>query len=180
MTTQSAKLSSNKVKNLQSRRAALETPTDLDPKAVKEIASGLNILLADVYTLYFKTKNFHWHISGPHFREYHKLLDKQAGELLEITDVIAERVRKIGGGALKSLSQVVAHQRILENEAEFVAAQDMLAELRDDNMDLISDMRALHDIADEGRDVATASLIEGWIDEAEKRVWFLFETTRGA
>lgn len=181
MANASAKLTNGKIKNLQARRRApLTTPTDLDPKAVKAITAGLNMLLADVYTLYFKTKNFHWHISGPHFREYHKLLDKQASELLDMTDIIAERVRKIGGGALKSLAQVVESQRIIENDADYVDALDMLAELRDDSMMLTRHMRTLHDIAAEGKDYATTSLIEGWIDETEKRTWFLFESTRGA
>ncbi|AEP08754.1 ferritin-like domain protein [Micavibrio aeruginosavorus ARL-13] len=140
----------------------------------------MNALLADVYTLYFKTKNFHWHISGPHFREYHLLLDDQAAEILNMTDIVAERVRKIGAGTLKSLNQIVQQQRLLENEADFVDPRDMLAELRDDNLTLIQSMRNLHDLVAEKEDVAAASLIEVWIDEAERRVWFLFETGRAA
>ena len=180
MATQSAKLTNGKIKNLQARRRApLMTPTDLDPKAVKAITAGLNMLLADVYTLYFKTKNFHWHISGPHFREYHLMLDEQAAELLAMTDVIAERVRKVGGGALKSLAQIVEGQRIMENEADYVEAQDMLAELQEDNRTLVRHMRGLHDLVSDVEDYATTSLIEAWIDETERRTWFLFESTRG-
>ncbi|WP_049782078.1 Dps family protein [Micavibrio aeruginosavorus] len=175
------KQSSGKINDLQARRRApLTTPTSLNPQTVAEIAGAMNALLADVYTLYFKTKNFHWHISGPHFREYHLLLDDQAAEILNMTDIVAERVRKIGAGTLKSLNQIVQQQRLLENEADFVDPRDMLAELRDDNLTLIQSMRNLHDLVAEKEDVAAASLIEVWIDEAERRVWFLFETGRAA
>lgn len=162
------------------RDASLQTPSDLAPNAVKDIAGGLNLLLADAYALYLKTKNFHWHMSGPHFRDYHLLLDEQAGQIDAITDVIAERVRKLGARTLHSIGEISRKQRILDNDADFVSPQDMLAELRDDNKQFISALRQLHDLCDEQGDVATASLIEVWIDEAERRVWFLFEAGRQA
>ena len=133
---------------------------------------------ADVYALYLKTKNFHWHMSGPHFRDYHLLLDEQAAQLLAMTDDMAERVRKIGGNTLRSIGQISRQQRILDNDADFVAPDDMLAELRDDNKQLVDSLRELHDLTDEAGDSATTSLIENWIDEGERRTWFLFETLR--
>jgi starvation-inducible DNA-binding protein len=160
------------------RAAPLETPTDLGSDAVRDISGALNILLADIFALYLKTKNFHWHISGPHFRDYHLLLDEQAAQIFATTDDIAERVRKIGGMTLRSIGQISRSQRILDNEADYVTPLDMLAELRDDNQQLVAHLRETHDLCDEHRDVATASLLENWIDEAERRTWFLFETTR--
>jgi starvation-inducible DNA-binding protein len=138
----------------------------------------LNLLLADVFALYMKTKNFHWHVSGPHFRDYHLLLDEQADQLYDTTDPIAERVRKLGGTTLRSIGHIAGLQRVLDNDAEFVTPQDMLAELRDDNMQLAAHMRETHNVCDEHGDVATASLLENWIDEAERRIWFLFEAGR--
>ena len=162
----------------QRRQAPLTTPTDLGEEARAELAGGLRILLADVFALYLKTKNFHWHVSGPHFRDYHLLLDEQSDELFAITDPIAERARKLGGAALRSIGQIARLQRLSDNDAEFVDAKDMLAELRQDNQALVVSLRQLHELCDEKGDVATASLIENWIDEAERRVWFLFESTR--
>jgi starvation-inducible DNA-binding protein len=160
------------------RTAPLETPTDLKPNSVRDIAGALNILLADIFGLYVKTKNFHWHISGPHFRDYHLLLDEQADQIFAATDIIAERVRKIGGTTVRSIGHIGRLQRIKDNDADFVTPLDMLAELRDDNKDLTARLRETHDLCDERRDVATASLLENFIDEAERRTWFLFETTR--
>jgi len=162
------------------RAAALDTPTDLKPAGVREISGGLNVLLADMFALYLKTKNFHWHVSGPHFRDYHLLLDEQADQIFATTDALAERVRKIGGMTVRSIGQVRRLQRVLDNDAEFVTAMDMLAELRDDNRQLASNMRETHGLCDEHGDVASASLIEVWIDEAERRTWFLFEASRNA
>ena len=161
------------------RKAPLATPTDLKSNAVKDIAGGLNVLLADTFALYMKTKNFHWHVSGTHFRDYHLMLDEQADQLQAITDPIAERVRKIGATTLRSTGHIGRLQRISDNDADFVTPHDMLAELREDNVSMIARMRELHELCDEHNDVATASLLEVWIDEAERRVWFLFETTRG-
>jgi starvation-inducible DNA-binding protein len=158
--------------------APLSTPTDLKPNAVRDICAALNVLLADVFALYLKTKNFHWHISGPHFRDYHQLLDEQADQIFAITDPIAERVRKIGGATLRSIGQITRLQRVLDNDARFVTPLDMLAELRDDNRQLTANLREVHALCDEHNDVASASLVEVWIDEAERRAWFLFETTR--
>ena len=160
------------------RIAPLTTPTDLKSNAVKDISAALNILLADVFALYLKTKNFHWHMSGPHFRDYHLLLDEQADQIFATTDPIAERVRKIGGTTLRSIGEIARLQRVLDNDATFVTPLDMLAELRDDNRQLVASLREAHNVCDEGNDVATASLIENWIDEAERRAWFLFEATR--
>jgi starvation-inducible DNA-binding protein len=162
------------------RMAPLQTPTDLGSAASKEISGALNALLADMFALYLKTKNFHWHVSGPSFRDYHLLLDEQATQIYETTDPIAERVRKLGGTTLRSIGQISRLQRVLDNEADYVTPLDMLAELRDDNQQLVSRMREAHNVCDEHGDVATASLIEVWIDEAERRVWFLYETTRKA
>jgi starvation-inducible DNA-binding protein len=161
-----------------SRIAPLHTPTDLQPKAVQEIATALNLLLADMFALYLKTKNFHWHMSGPHFRDYHVLLDEQSDQIFATTDAIAERVRKIGGMTLRSIGQIGRLQRVLDNDASFVTPLDMLAELRDDNKQLVTSLREAHAICDEHADVASASVLENWIDEAERRVWFLFEATR--
>ena len=160
------------------RTAALHTRNDLGAEATKNLAGALNALLADIFALYVKTKNFHWHVSGPHFRDYHLLLDEQADQIFATTDPVAERVRKLGGSTLHSIGHIARLQRIKDNDAEFVSPQDMLAELRDDNLRLISQMREAHSVCDEHRDVATASLLEVWIDEAERRVWFLFEASR--
>jgi starvation-inducible DNA-binding protein len=162
------------------RTGPLATPTDLKPNAVRDLAGALNILLADMFGLYVKTKNFHWHISGPHFRDYHLLLDEQGEQIFATTDTIAERVRKIGGTTLRSIGHIGRLQRIEDNDADFVTPKDMLAELRDDNRQLAARMREIHDLCDEHGDVATASLLEVWIDEAERRTWFLFEATRSA
>jgi starvation-inducible DNA-binding protein len=162
------------------RTGPLATPTDLKPNAVRDLAGALNILLADMFGLYVKTKNFHWHISGPHFRDYHLMLDEQGEQIFATTDAIAERVRKIGGTTLRSIGHIGRLQRIEDNDADFVTPMDMLAELRDDNKDLAARMRETHDLCDEHGDVATASLLEVWIDEAERRTWFLFEATRAA
>jgi starvation-inducible DNA-binding protein len=160
------------------RKAPLATPTDLKPNAVRDLAGALNILLADMFGLYLKTKNFHWHVSGPHFRDYHLLLDEQGEQIFATTDAIAERVRKIGGTTLRSIGHIGRLQRIEDNDADFVTPMDMLAELRDDNKQLVASMRETHGLCDEHGDVATASLLEIWIDEAERRTWFLFEATR--
>lgn len=158
--------------------ASLATPTGLTADARRDISAGLTRLLADVFALYLKTKNFHWHISGPHFRDYHLLLDEQSDQIFAMTDAIAERARKIGGATLRSIGQIARQQRIQDNDADYVDAQDMLAELRDDNSQLTSILRQLHNTCDAHTDVATASLIENWIDETERRTWFLFESTR--
>ncbi len=160
------------------RQAANETPSDLGSQAAKNISAALNVLLADVFALYMKTKNFHWHMSGPHFRDFHLLLDEQGDQIFAMTDAIAERVRKIGGVTIRSIGQVARLQRLSDNDAEYVDPFDMLAELRDDNRMLLSSMREAHDLCDEENDVATASLLEVWIDEAERRIWFLFEIGR--
>ena len=160
------------------RRAPLVTPTDLGRDASVNIAAGMNGILADVFALYLKTKNFHWHMSGPHFRDYHLLLDEQADQLYAMTDPIAERIRKTGGATLRSIGHIARIQRIKDNDAEFVDAADMLAELREDNSTLAARLREVHDMVDELRDTATASLIENWIDETERRTWFLFEAGR--
>jgi starvation-inducible DNA-binding protein len=160
------------------RRAPLDTPTDLGSNATKHLSGALNVLLADMFALYMKTKNFHWHVSGSHFRDYHLLLDEQATQIYGTTDQIAERVRKLGGTTLHSIGEIARLQRVKDNEAEYVTPLDMLAELRDDNLQLVSHMRETHELCDEHRDVATASLLEVWIDEAERRVWFLYEASR--
>ena len=160
------------------RKAPLETPTDLKSNAVRDLSAALTTLLADTFALYVKTKNFHWHMSGPHFRDYHLLLDEQSDQIFAMTDPLAERVRKIGGTTIRSIGHIARLKRVEDNDADFVDAQDMLAELREDNKDLVARMREVHDLCDESRDVATASLIEVWIDEAERRTWFLFEASR--
>lgn len=156
----------------------LATPTDLKSNAVKDIAGAMNAILADTFALYMKTKNFHWHISGPHFRDYHLLLDEQAAEIFATTDDIAERVRKIGGNTLRSIGDIGRHQRLADNDAAYVDPADMLAELREDNQRVVASMREAHELCDEHNDVATASLLENYIDAAEKRVWFLYEIGR--
>jgi starvation-inducible DNA-binding protein len=174
---------SNKVTKLKARAkpaAALDTPTDLDSAAVKAISEALNGLLADSFALFLKTKNFHWHVSGPHFRDYHLLLDEQAADILGATDDMAERVRKIGGTTLRSIGHVAKLQSLEDNDADFVPPAMMLNELMNDNKKVAAAMRKAHDVADEHEDVATASLIENWIDQAEKRTWFLFEAARSA
>jgi len=166
-------------KSVKSRMsAALATPTDLGANATKDISGGLNILGADVVALWMKTKNFHWHVSGPHFRDYHLLLDDQSDQIYAMIDPIAERGRKLGGTALRSIGHVKKLQRVLDNDADYVTPQDMLAELREDNKTMAKNMRTLHEVCDEHNDVATASLLENWIDETEQRTWFLFEAAR--
>ena len=160
------------------RKAALDTPTNLTSNATRDVTGALNALLADMFALYLKTKNFHWHVSGPHFRDYHLLLDEQGEQIFSTTDDIAERVRKIGGTTLRSIGHIARLQRVIDNDSDFVSAQDMLAELRDDNKDLTQRLREVHEVCDQHGDVATASLIENWIDEAERRTWFLFEAAR--
>jgi starvation-inducible DNA-binding protein len=160
------------------RKAPLATPTDLRAAAIKDIAAAMNAILADVFALYLKTKNFHWHMSGPHFRDYHLLLDEQAAQVFAMTDPIAERIRKVGGATLKSIGHIARTQRLLDNDAEYVEPQDMLAELREDNKTLAARLRDTHNVCEEHRDIATASLIEVWIDETERRTWFLFEASR--
>ena len=163
---------------LRKQRAPLATPTDLDAKATRDVSGAMNAILADVFALYLKTKNFHWHMSGPHFRDYHLMLDEQGDQLFAMTDPIAERVRKLGGATLRSIGHIARLQRIDDNEAEYVEPEDMLAELREDNKALAARLREAHNVCDERHDIATASLIENWIDETEQRTWFLFETTR--
>ncbi len=161
------------------RTAPLQTPSDLSARAVQDISGALNVLLADMFALYLKTKNFHWHVSGSHFRDYHLLLDEQGDQIFGSTDSIAERVRKIGGTTLRSIGHICRLQRVSDNDEAFVTAPHMLAELRDDNSKLVVNLRKAHDLCDEHGDVASASLLETWIDEAERRVWFLYESTRG-
>jgi starvation-inducible DNA-binding protein len=160
------------------REAAIATPSDLGSDAVKNISGALNALLADVFSLYMKTKNFHWHMSGPHFRDYHLLLDEHGDQIFAMTDDIAERVRKIGGATIRSIGHVARLQRLSDNDAEFVDPFDMLAELREDNRMLLASMRGTHDLCDDENDVATTSLLEVWIDQTERRIWFLFEIGR--
>ena len=156
----------------------LEIPTDLSPNGVAEIARALRQLLADVFTLYVKTKNFHWHMSGHHFRDYHLLLDEHSQQIFAMTDDIAERARKIGGTTLRSISDISRNQRLQDNNEEFVTPQDMMAELCDDNQHLTRSLRSAHEVCDRHKDVATASMIEVWIDETERRTWFLSEVQR--
>ena len=159
-------------------KADLQSPTDLGANANRDVPAALRALLADVFALYLKTKNFHWHVSGRHFRDYHLMLDEQAEQIFAMTDDIAERARKIGGTTLRSIGQIAREQRILDNDADYVDPQDMLAELRSDNQQLTREMRRVHELCDEYGDVATASLLENWIDETERRIWFLYETGR--
>jgi starvation-inducible DNA-binding protein len=168
----------NAVEKRAGHTAALETPADFPASVTRDIAGALTVLLADVFALYVKTKNFHWHMSGPHFRDYHLLLDEQGAQIFAITDPLAERARKIGGTTIRSVGQISRQQRVLDNDAEYVTPSDMLAELRGDNAELAARMREVHGLCDEGGDVASASLLETWIDEAERRVWFLFEAGR--
>jgi starvation-inducible DNA-binding protein len=158
----------------------LVTPTDLKAGATKDIAGAMNAILADVFALYLKTKNFHWHMSGPHFRDYHLLLDEHGDQLFAMTDAIAERVRKVGGTTLRSIGHIARMQRVADNDAEYVEPEDMLAELREDNKTLAARLREAHGVCEEHEDIATASLIEVWIDETERRTWFLFEASRRA
>ncbi|MFC5067894.1 Dps family protein [Flaviflagellibacter deserti] len=162
------------------RMAALATPTDLGSNATRDISGAMNAALADTFALFLKTKNFHWHVSGPHFRDYHLMLDEQAEQIFATIDDMAERVRKIGGTTIRSIGHIGRLQRLSDNDADFVTPQDMLAELREDNKQMVKILREVHDLCDEYEDVATASLIENWIDEAERRMWFLFEAARGA
>ena len=157
------------------RDSPLATPTDLKPEATRDITAALNVILADVFALYLKTKNFHWHMSGAHFRDYHLLLDEQADQIFAMTDVLAERVRKVGGLTVHSIGEIARLQRIPDNDADFVTPLDMLAELREDNKTLLGALRTAHDVCEEHHDIATTSLIEVWIDETERRLWFLFE-----
>jgi starvation-inducible DNA-binding protein len=160
------------------RKAPLVTPTDLAAKATRDISGAMNGILADVFSLYLKTKNFHWHMSGPHFRDYHVMLDEQSDQIYAMTDPIAERVRKVGGTTLRSIGHIARLQRIADNDADYVEPSDMLGELREDNKTLATRLRQAHDVCDEYHDIATASLIEVWIDETERRTWFLFEAGR--
>jgi starvation-inducible DNA-binding protein len=171
----------SKVKTLEPRSARnLDTPTDLSPEGVKEISAALNGVLADSFALYLKTKNFHWHVSGPHFRDYHLLLDDQGEQIFATTDDLAERVRKIGGRTVRSIGHIAKLQSIRDNDADFVDPDEMLQELMRDNKAVVHRMREAHDVADKHEDVATASILENFIDDAEKRVWFLFEASRAA
>ena len=173
----------SKVRTLEPRRKAaeaLDTPTDLSEEAVRELSAALNAILADSFALYLKTKNFHWHVSGPHFRDYHLLLDEQGEQIFATTDVLAERVRKVGGTTLRSIGQIAKLQRIEDNDDTFVPPLDMLRELMNDNKAVAKAMREAHELADRHDDVATASLLETFIDDTEKRTWFLFEASRDA
>lgn len=156
----------------------LDTPTDLKTNAVNSVSDALNALLADSFALYFKTKNFHWHVSGPHFRDYHLLFDEQAAEIFATTDVIAERVRKIGSTTLRSIGDVSRHQTVKDNDKDYVSAKDMLAELRDDNLKMVESLRTLKDLADDAKDNATSAVVDEWTDAAERRAWFLFEAAQ--
>jgi starvation-inducible DNA-binding protein len=159
-------------------RTPLTTPTDLSAEATRDVSGAMNGILADVFVLYVKTKNFHWHLSGPHFRDYHLMFDEQADQIFAMTDPIAERVRKIGGATIKSIGHISRLKRVLDNDADYVEPEDMLAELCEDNKTLTARLREAHNVCDEHRDIATASLIEVWIDETERRTWFLFEASR--
>ena len=162
------------------QKTSLTTPTTLSENAVRDISAELTVLLSDVFALYLKTKNFHWHVSGPHFRDYHLMLDEQAAEIFAVTDDIAERVRKTGNTTLRSIGDIARHQSIKDNDSDFVAAADMLSELRDDNLKLVETLREAKDIADTARDNATSAMIDDWTDQAERRAWFLFEASRQA
>ena len=173
----------NKVRTLDTRRkvaASLDTPTDLSTDAVNAISAKLNTILADTFALYLKTKNFHWHVSGPHFRDYHLMLDEQADQIFASTDVIAERVRKLGGTTMRSIGHIAKLQTLKDNDEAYVAPVDMLAELMDDNKKVVEAMREAHEVCEDKKDVATASVLENFIDEAERRCWFLFEASRKA
>ena len=176
-----AKPAAQKMQSLKTeRKAPLATPSDLTRAATRDVTGAMNGILADVFALYIKTKNFHWHMSGPHFRDYHLLLDEQADQIYLMADPIAERIRKLGGTTLRSIGHIARTQRILDNDADYVEPLDMLAELREDNKSLASRLREAHNVVDEHHDIATASLIEVWIDETERRTWFLFEASRNA
>jgi starvation-inducible DNA-binding protein len=162
------------------QRAAIATSTDLSAGATRDISGAMNAILADVFALFVKTKNFHWHLSGPHFRDYHLLFDEQADQIFAMSDAIAERVRKVGGSTIRSIGHIAKLKRVSDNDAEYVEPSDMLAELREDNKALAGRLREAHNVCDENRDIATASLIEVWIDETERRTWFLFEAGRRA
>ncbi len=173
------KLDPKTIRRLKHRQMSpLNTPTDLKGTATKDISGALNAILADVWALYLKTKNFHWHMSGPHFRDYHLLLDEQADQIYAMSDPIAERVRKVGGTTLRSIGNISRLQRMADNDADYVEPEDMLAELRQDNTAFAGRLREAHEVCDTHRDIATASLIEVWIDETERRAWFLFEASR--
>jgi starvation-inducible DNA-binding protein len=172
-------ISPKKTADLKKKRgAAIATPTDLGAAATQDLQGALNAILADVFAIYLKTKNFHWHMSGPHFRDYHLLLDDQGDQLYAMTDPIAERVRKVGGITLRSIGHIARLQRVKDNDADFVTPLDMIAELHQDNKELAASLRRAHDVCEEHKDIATASLIENWVDETERRTWFLFETSR--
>lgn len=173
-----AETKSDLKKAAERRKAPLATPSDLGDNAVRDLTGALNELLADTFALFLKTKNFHWHVSGPHFRDYHLLLDEQSAQIIAMTDPIAERVRKLGGTTLRSIGHIARLQRVEDNDADYVDPEGMLAELRDDTKDFIQRMRTVHELTDEHNDFATSSLLDVWIDEAEKRHWFLFEATR--
>jgi starvation-inducible DNA-binding protein len=174
-------ISPKKTADLKKKRgAAIATPTDLGAAATQDLQGALNAILADVFAIYLKTKNFHWHMSGPHFRDYHLLLDDQGDQLYAMTDPIAERVRKVGGITLRSIGHIARLQRVKDNDADFVTPLDMIAELHQDNKELAASLRRAHDVCEEHKDIATASLIENWIDETERRSWFLFEASRNA
>jgi starvation-inducible DNA-binding protein len=165
---------------LEEHRLAVHSQrTDIAPESVKEISAALTALLADVFALYVKTKNFHWHMSGPHFRDYHLLLDDHGDQLFAMTDDIAERARKIGGTTLRSIGHIARIKRISDNDADYVTPEDMLSELWEDNKSLVLSMKGLHGLCDDAGDVATASLLENWIDETQRRSWFLYEMSRG-
>jgi len=164
---------------IKRQTAPLNNPSDIEPRAVKDITGALNALLADVFCLYVKTKNFHWHMSGPHFRDYHLLLDDHGDQIFAMTDDIAERARKIGGTTIRSIGHIARLQRIPDNDADFVTPADMLGELHENELALVLSMRAVHSLCDDAGDVATASLLENWIDQGQRRAWFLFEATRG-
>jgi len=169
-----------KQKNEERRKAPLKTPTDLPEAASREIASVMNAILADTFALYLKTKNFHWHVSGSHFRDYHLMFDEQADQLFAMTDPIAERIRKLGGMTLRSIGHVSRLQRVIDNDADYVDPVDMLTELCEDSKQFTEQLRDAHSLCDKHRDIATVSLIDDWIDESEKRTWFLFESSRNS
>ena len=164
---------------IKRQKAPMATPSDIDPEAVQDITGALNALLADVFALYVKTKNFHWHMSGPHFRDFHLLLDDHGDQIFAMTDEIAERVRKIGSTTIRSIGHIARLKRVLDNDAEYVTPTDMLSELHEDEKALVLSMRAIHTLCDDAGDVATASVLENWIDQSQRRSWFLFESTRG-
>ena len=169
---------SNRNEVAERREAPLRTPALLSPDSVQNITAELNVLLADVFALYLKTKNFHWHVSGPHFRDYHLLLDEQGDQIFAMTDDIAERVRKLGGTTIRSIAHIARLKHVADNDAGYVEPQDMLSELREDNQALMGRMIEIHDLCGDANDVATASVLENWIDETQRRIWFLFEASR--